>query len=104
MEIIHAEIERFLADWQAQFRSASAKRDDLATRHDRPVRLVLVVEDTRRNRQAVRQHEAIIRDALPAGSREIMRAIRTGLPLGRDGLLWIRARTDRSIGDSSPDR
>lgn len=99
-EIIHTEIERFLADYQAQYRSASAKRDELAAHHHRPVRLVLVVEDTLRNRAVVRQHAALIASALPAGSREVMRAIRTGRPLGRDGMLWIRPRNDRSIGHS----
>lgn len=89
-EIIDTEIERLLGDFQGQYRPASAKRDELSNVHQRPVRLVLAVEDTRRNRTAFAQHEAIIRSALPAGSREILRALRTGQPLGRDGLLWVR--------------
>lgn len=96
VEIIHAEIERLLADFQAQYRSASAKRDELATMHQRPVRLVLVIEDTDRNRVAVQEHAALIRSSLPAGSREVFRALRTGQPLGRDGILWIRPRNDRN--------
>jgi transcriptional regulator with XRE-family HTH domain len=95
LEVIHAEIERLLLDFQAQYRSAAAKRDELAVRHNRPVRLVLIIEDTRRNRNAIQEHAAFIRSALPAGSREILRAIRTGEPLGRDGILWIRPRNDR---------
>lgn len=95
-EIIHIEIERFLADFQAQYRLASAKRDELAIAHARPVRLVMVIEDTERSRGAVRDHASLIRSALPAGSREIMRTVRRGVPLGRDGVLWIRPRNDRS--------
>jgi transcriptional regulator with XRE-family HTH domain len=89
-EIVAMEIERLLADFQAQYRAASTKRDELAEAHQRPVRLVLVVLDTRRNRDAIREHEALIRSSLPAGSREVLAALRTGKPLGRDGLLWVR--------------
>jgi len=92
VEIIAMEIERLIADFQAQYRAASAKRDELAVAHQRPVRLVMALEDTRRNRAAMREHEALIRSVLPADSREVLRAIRTGDPLGRDGLLWIRPR------------
>ncbi len=91
-EIVAMEIERLLSDLQAQYRSAAAKRDEVATRHQRPVRLVLVVEDTRRNRAAAREHLALIRAMLPAGSREVLAALRNGQPLGRDGLLWVRPR------------
>lgn len=93
-EIIHAEIERLLADWQAQYRSALAKREELAAQHHRPVRLVLIVEDTRTNRAAIRPHATLIRSVLPAGSRDVMVALRSGRPLGRDGMLWIRPRND----------
>lgn len=89
-EIIAAEVERLLADLQAQYRAADAKRIELAALHQRPVRLVLAVADTRHNRAVVRDHAALIGSMLPAGSREIMRAIRTSEPLGRDGLLWVR--------------
>lgn len=89
-EIIAAEIERLLADLQAQYRAADAKRIELAASHQRPVRLVLAVEDTRHNRSVAREHDGLIRSMLPAGSREILRAIRGGSALGRDGLLWVR--------------
>jgi transcriptional regulator with XRE-family HTH domain len=90
VEIIAAEIERILADFQAQYRGAAAKRDELALKHQRPVRLVLVVEDNRRNRAAVSDHAALIGSMLPAGSREVLKALRVGQPLGRDGILWVR--------------
>lgn len=95
-EIIASEIERMATDFQAQYRRADEKRQRLAAQHRRPVRLVLVIEDTVRNRQALEPHLAVIRSALPAGSREVLRAIRTGKPLGRDGLLWLRRR--RGLG------
>lgn len=89
-EIVAAEIERLATDWQAQYRRADQKRRTLAARHARPVRLVMVVEDTRRNRAALWPHLAVIRTALPAGSREVMAAFKSGRPIERDGLLWVR--------------
>ena len=94
-EILDIEIERSLVDFQAQFRAANEKRQLLGDRHDRPVRLVLVIEDSRANRAAVARHR-VISAALPAGTREIHAAIRTGRALGRDGLMWVRPY--RSIG------
>lgn len=89
-EIWATEIERLLGDFQGQHRRADAKREALAAQHRRPVRLVMAVEDTRRNRAALDPHIAFIRASLPAGSREILGALRSGRPLGRDGLLWLR--------------
>ena len=91
-ELLAIEIERLLTDFQAQYRQADAKRVALAERHRRPVRLVLVVEDTRHNRRAVEDHTTLIRSALPAGTREILGVLRTGRELGRDGLAWVRPR------------
>src|SRR5918995_6095152 len=51
-EVLHMEIERRAVDFQAQLRSALRKREVLAARSERPIRLVLVVEDTRQNREA----------------------------------------------------
>lgn len=93
-EILAIEIERLLADLQAQYRAADAKRNDLAAAHGRPVRLVIAVEDTRHNRALAREHASLLRSMLPAGSREIMHALRTGRELGRDGLLWVRPAGD----------
>lgn len=89
-EIIDTEIERNLVDFQAQYRAAVLKRDALQARYDRPVRLVLCIEDTRRNREVLAPHTSLIRSALPATATEVWRALRTGRPLGQDGLLWIR--------------
>jgi transcriptional regulator with XRE-family HTH domain len=91
-EILACEIERVAIDFQAQFRRADLKRRELAASHQRPVRLVMVVEDTRRNRSAIQGHADVIRAGLPAGPREVLRALRSGGVLGRDGLLWVRRR------------
>ena len=91
-EIIDTEIDRMILDFQAHYRRNTSKREYLADRHQRPVRLLMVVEDTVRNRRALAPHAEFIRSALPAGSRETLQALRNGSPLGRDGLLWIRRR------------
>lgn len=91
-EIIDAEIERRFEDFQHRYRRCAKKRDWLAAHHQRPVRLVIVVEDTPRNRAALRPHTSFIGSVLPAGTREVLRALRIGQPLGNDGLLWIRRR------------
>jgi transcriptional regulator with XRE-family HTH domain len=91
-EILAIEVDRLLLDFQDRYRRNDQKRGWLADRHRRPVRLVMVVEDTDRNRRAVAPHAAIISSVLPAGSREVLRSLRTGEPLGRDGLLWVRRR------------
>lgn len=89
-EILAIELERFLLDWQGQSRRWMLKREWLAARHARPVRLIVVVTDTRRNRTAVGPFLPMIERSLPAGSRAVLRAIRTGEPLGGDGLCWVR--------------
>jgi hypothetical protein len=99
-EILACEIERLVVDFQAQYRRADAKRRALAAMHQRPVRLVIVVEDTRRNRRAVQGHPAI-QAALPAGSRDVFGSLRSGRALGRDGLLWLRRGRGESGGDKS---
>lgn len=89
-EILAIEIDRLVAEFEGTHRRNAVKRSRLAERHQRPVRLVMVVEDTRRNREAIEPHLDLIRSVLPTGSREILSALRSGQPLGRDGLLWIR--------------
>ena len=90
-EVLAIEIERRAVDWQAQYRRASLKRDWLAARTDRPVRLVLVLAETRRNREALSPFTGLIGQSLPAGSAAVTRAIRDGTALGSDGLRWHRS-------------
>jgi transcriptional regulator with XRE-family HTH domain len=87
---IHLELESAFADFQAQLRSGHLKRDALEARLGIPLAFVLVVRDTSRNRTAAQPHAAVIRQALPAGSREVGAAVRGGIPLKRDGFLWLR--------------
>lgn len=89
-EIIAAEIDRRLLNFQEMHRRNVRKRDYLAAQHQRPVRSIVITEDTRRNRQAVEPHLELIRRMLPAGSREVLASVRSGAPLGQDGLLWMR--------------
>lgn len=96
-EIVAVEVERLIVDLQDQYRRGDRKRQALGAMHQRPVRLVLVLEDTRRNRAAFERHARLIRSVLPAGSREVLRALAAGRPLGRDGVLWLRRRPHRSI-------
>jgi len=89
-EILAVEIIRHMGDYQGQYRAVSLKRDWLARQHQRPVRLVLAVEDLRSNRAALAPHMGLIGSVLPAGSRRVLQTIRTGQPLGSDGLMWLR--------------
>lgn len=90
-ETIHIEIERALVDLQAQLRSAQLKREALAAREERPIRLVIAVPDTRTTRARLAPFLQLIATALPAASTEIWRAIHTGEPLDQDGILFVRA-------------
>jgi transcriptional regulator with XRE-family HTH domain len=99
-EIQHHEIERAVVNFQAQLRSALRKREALAASDSRPVRLVLDIEDTQRNRDALRPHAALLAAQLPAGTREVMHSLRAGRPLGQDGLAWVRRGTGRGIRGS----
>ena len=89
-EIVAVEIERLMLDAQAQLRRLVLKRDWLTARHSRPVRLVVIVEDTRRNRAALAPHLSLLRTTFPAGSREVYGALRSGHAIGCDGMGWMR--------------
>lgn len=89
-EVIHIEIERRIVDLQGQLRPALRKREVIASRTDRPVRLVMAIEDGRRNRAVIELHLPLIRRSFPADSRAVLAALRSGRPLESDGLLWLR--------------
>lgn len=89
--IMHIEIERALVDFQAQLRSAQLKREAVGARVDKPVRLVIAVPDTRATKARLAPFAQLITQTLPARSRGIWRAIRTGEPLENDGILFVRA-------------
>lgn len=89
-ELIHIEIERSLFDLQAQLRAAQLKRDALSRDASRPVRLVIAVPDSARARAIAATIPAVIEAAFPIPSREIANALRSGIPVGGDGLLFVR--------------
>lgn len=89
-ELLHIEIERGLVDVQAQLRAAQLKRQALAEREERPIRLILAVPDTRATRARLAPFEGLVARALPASSASAWRALRTGEPLGADGILFVR--------------
>lgn len=91
-ELVAIEVERALLDFQAQFRAAQLKRAALAERSGRSVRLVMALPDTRRNRAVTETHRSILETALPISSRSIWASLRSGRPVGGDGLLWVRRR------------
>lgn len=90
-EIIHIEIERALVDFQAQLRSAQLKRELLATRDRRPMRLVIATPDSATSRARIAPFEQLVTQTMPAQSRGIWRGIRRGEPLNADGILFVRA-------------
>jgi transcriptional regulator with XRE-family HTH domain len=90
-EIIHIEIERALVDFQAQLRSAQLKREALAAREEKPIRLVIAVPDTRTSRARLEQFAALLTQTMPAASRDVWKAIRGAEALNADGILFVRA-------------
>ncbi len=91
-EVALVEIERGLADFQAQYRSAQLKRAALAEQLNRPVRLLLAVTDTDAARRAVAPYPGLLASAFPVPSRRTWAALRAGEPIGGDSLLWVRLR------------
>lgn len=91
-QVIHVEVERMLVDLQAQLRAGQIKRQELAQRLELPVRFVLAVADTTANRARVATARDLLARALPSSSRDIWSALRTGEPLGGDGILFVRVR------------
>jgi len=87
---VAVEVERALLDLQAQLRAAQLKRAALAERIGRSVGLVIAVPDTRRNRAAVITHRSLVGAVLPLPSKRIWACLRSGLPVGGDGILWVR--------------
>jgi transcriptional regulator with XRE-family HTH domain len=90
-EIVHVEIERALVDFQAQLRSAQLKRETLAAREQKPIRLVIAVPDSRTSRSRLEPFAQLIKHSMPAESREVWSAIRSAEPLTGDGILFLRA-------------
>ncbi len=89
VEVCALEVERDLQDVQGQLRADLLKRDLVAQRESRPVRFVLALPDSRRLRRLVRTFAPLFATLLPASSRHVWASIRSGKPIGADGLLWL---------------
>jgi transcriptional regulator with XRE-family HTH domain len=97
---IHIEVESALVDLQAQLRKGQLKRDGLERRVGMNLAFVMALRESERNRAAVRALASVVGVALPAPSREVLAALRGGLALDRDGLLWIRPLRARGESES----
>lgn len=95
-ELAATEVELRLVDFQAQLRPAELKREAIARREERPVRLIIAVPNTPSVRRILAAHAELIRRTLPVPSREIWRALRLGQPIGGDGILLIPKPSRRS--------
>ena len=78
------EAETNLTDVQALDRRAQLKKRDA-----RLDRLILVVADTRSNRAVLAIHREALRASFPLDTREVLAALRAGLPPAQDGLIVI---------------
>jgi hypothetical protein len=92
IRVAHEFVTR-LRDVQAQVRPMLRKAEDA-----RVDALVLVLADTRTNREAVAQAGGSLRELFPLGSRAVLAAIRAGRAPAADGLLFVRALPPRLAG------
>jgi transcriptional regulator with XRE-family HTH domain len=97
-EVAEVEIERALVDFQAQLRAGQLKRDAIAAREGRPVRLVIAAPDSQTVRQRLRPFSEVIARTLPASSRRVWQSLRSGRPIGADGLVFVRTSGTRDAG------
>ena len=103
-EVDMIEVERGWIDHQAQYRELQLKRTALSERIGRTVNLVICLVDTERSRRAMAGLDHIVRETLPVPSRRIWSSLRTGTPIGGDGILWIRPPELRARGRARPAR
>jgi len=82
--ICHVEAETVIADGQELTR-----RLFLKARDGGPGRLVLLIADTRRNRNALHVIRRSLSDTLPLDTRVVMRALRRGQDPGGDGVVIL---------------
>jgi transcriptional regulator with XRE-family HTH domain len=90
-ELVQVEIERSIVDLQAQLRAGQIKRQMLAEGSPQPVRLVIAVPDSLAARSRMSLLAGLLAAALPIPSRRIAAALRSGQPVGGDGMLFVRA-------------
>lgn len=94
------EAYRRFGDEQAQVRPSRAKQAEL-----KADRLVLLLEDTLVNRQAIATAGSELRRSFPVPQRAMIRALATGTDPGGDGLVILRRlRRDGGNGSVAPHR
>lgn len=89
-EVDMIEVERGWIDHQSQYRPLQLKRLALAERLGRPVNLIIALVDTAGTRRALGGLDLILEQTLPVSSRRIWASLRSGTPIGGDGILWVR--------------
>jgi hypothetical protein len=89
-EVVQIEIERGLVDFQAQLRLGQVKREMFAASESRPVRLLVAVPDTQSMRERLHALAPLLERSMPVETRRILGALRTGRPVGSDGLIVVR--------------
>lgn len=83
-QVIGIEAETHLADVQAIERRAVLKKRDA-----RLDRLVLLVADTRHNRDALNAHREALRGAFPLDARAVLTALARGQAPAEDGIVVL---------------
>lgn len=73
-----------LADFQAQSRSALAKKRDLGAD-----RLILLIANTRYNRRALREAGSIVFETFPLSTDDVMPPLEAGVDPGADGIVLL---------------
>jgi transcriptional regulator with XRE-family HTH domain len=81
---IGVEAETALGDMQAMERRISAKQRDSGVDH-----VILLVSDTHRNREILRNHRVHLRQAFPLDTREVLRALAAGTDPGGSGIVVL---------------
>jgi transcriptional regulator with XRE-family HTH domain len=91
-ELVLVEIERWIVDFQAQLRAAQLKRQSLVEQRGLPTHLVIAAPDLPRARRVMAPYAKLVAEALPISSRSAWAALRAGMPIRGDALLWVRTR------------
>lgn len=82
--VVACELWTRLADWQAQSRSARLKQRDLAAH-----RLLIVLRDSRANRDALRAADPTSMTAFPVAPRVALRSLAEGRDPGGDAVVFL---------------
>jgi transcriptional regulator with XRE-family HTH domain len=79
------------AETRVEDLQALQRRIELKRRDSGVSRVILLVADTRHNRQVMRDHRAMLLGSFPLGTRDVLASLRTGRDPGADGIAVIRS-------------